>query len=458
MINKNAVRHIIVYGTVIIIFACLSACKKQEKIEIFPPIVFIPELGELTGGAINDNLIVTAVDKINGTPIQEANVFVHDSDTNQLLAETSTGPDGTASFAGKGIAGPVTVTLTCNQTIAYDTISFIGVNSANVTVPMNRRKTPDKVNTAVTFLGLDYVDAKLSISRNEYAYPDIELEAGKLPEDPWTASVENLPLAFSALSMDPGGNTTKYGFTVEPEGPLPVGTPAMIRMAPVSTDTVKICKGKIENPPANLDMPSAEWDPYKHYIYQVFADGGRAGNVMSGFANIDKAYSYQAFLVQTPGLMNSRIEVSAFNRSDAWGEMTSQFHSFVFENAPESFNAEFMNVPKQLQIEKKEGQIFPDLVWFPTDSNLTQLEIHHADYNYRWTLYQVGDSLNRITPPPLEPGSPGSLIPGEIYRFRVIGWKIPGLDSANWSFQELRQKATHRARSSLTQFMVAQPK
>jgi hypothetical protein len=458
MTNKNPVRHIIILSAVIILSACLSACKKQEKIDIFPPVVFKPELGELTGGPINDNLIVTAVDKADGTPVQEAKVFVHDSETYELLAETSTGPDGTASFAGKGITGPVTVTLTCNQTIAYDTVSFIGTNSAKLTVPMNRRKAPDKVNTAVTFLGLDYADAKLSISRNEHTYPDIELEAGKLPEDPWTASVEKLPLAFSALSMDPGGNTTKFGFTIEPDGPLPVGTPAMVNMVPGSTDTGKICGGKIENPPANLDVPSIEWDPHKHYIFQIFGNGGRAGSVMTGFANIDKAYSYQAFIVQAPGLMNSRMEISAFNRSDAWGEMTTQYNSFMFENTPESFDVGFMNVPKQLQIEKQEGQVFPDLIWFPTDSNMTQLEIHHADYNYRWTLYKVGDSLDKITLPPLEPGSPGSLITGEIYRFRVIGWKIPGLDSANWSFQELREKATHRARSSLAQFMVALPK
>lgn len=460
MTNKNRARYLIVFISAMIFFSFFSACKKQEIIEIFPPLVFKPRPGGVTGGAINENLAVTAVEKINGAPVQGATVFVHNGETHELLAEGVTGPDGTVSFDGKPIAGPVSITLTCNETIAYDTVSFIGVNSAKVTIPMTRRKAPEKVKTALTFLGLDYEDTKLSINRNEYTVPDIELESGtgKIPEDPWTTSVDDQPLAFSAFSMDTGGNTKKFGFTVEPDGPLSVDTPAMIDMTPVSTQNVKTCRGMIENPPANLDMPSTEWDPYKHYIFQVVTDGGLAGEVMAGFANIDKGYSYHAFIVETPGLLNGRMEISAFNRRDAWGEMTTRYYPFQFENAPEKLDIDFLNVPKQLQIEKEKDLVFPDLVWFPPENNFSQVEIHHADFKYRWTLYVMGENVGKITLPPLEPGSAGSLIVGEIYGYRVIGWKIPGLDYSNWSFQELEQKATYRARSSLVQFMVAPQK
>ncbi|MGB3975665.1 MAG: hypothetical protein WBM02_06675 [bacterium] len=460
MINKNRARYLIVFISAMIFFSLFSACKKQEIIEIFPPIVFSPRLGGITGGPLNENLVVTAVEKTNGAPVEGATVFVHDSETHELLAEEVTGPDGRASFEGKPIKGPVAITLTCNQTIAYDTISFLGVNSAKVTVPMTRRKTPEKVKTALTFLGLDYDDAKLSINRNEHTFPDIELESGtgKVPEDPWVTSVEDLPLAFSAFSTDLGGNTKKFGFTVEPEGPLSVDTPAMINMVPVSTQNVKTCRGEIENPPANLDTPSTEWDPYKHYIFQVYADGGLAGDVMAGFANIDKGYTYQAFIVETPKLLNGRMEISAFNRRDAWGEMTSRYYPFQFENAPENLDITFLNVPKQLQIEKEKDQVFPDLVWFPSETNLTLVEIHHADFKYRWALYVMGENVGKITLPPIEPGSAGSLVVGEIYGYRVIGWQVPGLDYTNWSFQDIEQKATHRARSSLVQFMVAPTK
>ncbi len=434
----------------------LVGCQQEKEIEIFPPVVFKPVAGEIGGGPINDNLVVTTVEKTTGNVIQGAKVFVHQGEPMELVAQGETDAEGQVSFAGEGITGPVTLTITCNQTISYDTLSFVNINAARIVAPLDRRKTPDKVETALTFIGLDILDDKLSISRNEITYPDIELDAGKIPEEPWKTSVNNLPVAFSALAMDAGGNTTKFGFTVAPDGPIPPETPAMIKLNPISPQNVKIVRGEIENPPANLDQPSAGWDPHRHYIFHSFSDAGQAGNVAAGFSNVDVGYGYQAFVVETPGLETHKLEISAFNRQDAHGEMTTTYKTFRFDDTPEEFDVSFMNAPKQLQSDTSADNVYPDLVWYSQNGNFYQIDIFHADYNYRWTLYVAGDDVNRLVIPPLEPGSEGALIKGEVYRFRVVAWDVPGMDSDNMTFQELRETAAHRARSSLVRFMVTE--
>lgn len=432
----------------------LQGCAKQEAAQLFPPIVFKPVFGEINGGPINDNLTVTAVEKLTGQPVAGARVFVHAMDSMELLADGTTGSDGVASFADKAIIGPVSVTITCNETIAYDTVSFIGINAAHVVVPLDRRKSPEQVKTALTFVGLDSGDTKLSVNKNDFSLPEKEVEAGKLEEDPWVLTLDNQPAAFSAFAMDAGGNTTKYGFTVEPDGLIPAATPAMIDLVRVTADNVKTCRGKIENPPANLETPSDGWDPFTRYIFQVYSNGGLAGDVVAGFANLDNAYNYQAFIVQTPVLTKQRFEVLAFNRRDAWSEMTTAFHYFTFETAPETLDISFIDVPKNMQIEKLVEHPLPKLIWISSEGNFKQVEIYHADYNYRWTLYLAGETTDHVILPPIEPGSEGSLIIGEIYRFRVITWQIPGFDFNSMSFQQMADSVTHRARSSMTQFMV----
>jgi hypothetical protein len=456
MTNTFKLRQIILLTLLALSCFVFSGCRKVDEIEIFPPIVFKPVPGEIGGGPVNDNLIVTTVEKTTGRAIRNAKVFVHQGEPLELVAESETDAEGTVSFAGQEITGPVTVTITCNQTIAYNTLSFVNVNAAKIVAPLERRKSPDKVNTALTFVGLGILDEKLSISRNEHTFPDIELDGGNLPEDPWITSVDNVPLAFSALTLDAGGNTTKFGFTVAPDGPIPPETPAMINLLPVSTQNVKIVRGNIQNPPANLDQPSAGWDPHKFYIFHSLGDAGQAGNVAAGFANVDVGYGFQTFVVETPGLDIHKLQVSAFNRQDAHGEMTTTCKTFRFENTPENFDVSFMNVPKQLQIDTDSDSIYPDLVWYSPEGNYTQVDIFHADYNYRWTLYVAGDDVNRMVIPPLEPGSEGALVSGELYRFRVTAWDVPGLNPDNMTFQELREKTVHRARSALTRFMITE--
>ncbi len=338
------------------VFSVLNGCGEKEIKQLYPPVVYKAPVGELGGGPINDNLTVKTVEMLDGKPIPSAKVFIHATETLELLAEADTGPDGTVSFAGKGITGPVTVTVACNQTLAYDTVSFVGINTANMVIPLERRKSPEKIKTALTFLGLDSGDAKLTMSRNDIPFPEKDVKAGKLDEDPWVLTVEEQPIAFSALVADAGGNTTKFGFAVEPDGPIPVETPAMINLERVTNDNVKQCRGKIENPPANLESPAEGWDPYTRYIFQVYSDGGLAGDVVAGFANLDNSYAYQAFIVKTPGLENQRMEVSAFNRRDAWSEMSTAIAHFTFDAAPASSDFSFLGAPKNLQIEKLGGK------------------------------------------------------------------------------------------------------
>ncbi|MBN1296503.1 hypothetical protein JXA80_06960 [bacterium] len=429
-------------------------CSRKDAIELYPPVVFEPVPGGGTGGSIADNLVVSVVEKNNGKPIANAVVYVHQGEDWVQAGMEKTGPDGVASFAGKGISGSVTVTVTCNEDVAYDTVSFIGIDTAKLTVPLERRKEPENTRTALTVLGLDAGDSALTLSRNDVPYSEKTVKSGKLEDDPIVLSVPDEPLAFSAMVSDAGGNTTKYGFVVEPDGPLPQQTLAMLNLVRISTDTVRMCNGSIEHPPANLDEPSDGWDPYKRYIFQVFADGGRAGNIVAGFANISNEYSYQAFIVQTPGIQRTRLEVSAMNRSDAWTEMTTAFRYFTFPDVPSVVDFKFMKVPKNLQISKIENQAYPDLIWEGSEGNVTEVEVYHGDYNFHWTLFVMGEGINRLRLPPLEPGAPGSLIADEIYRFQVTQWLVPAMNPTDWTFQGLNEQVTHRAKSTLVKFMV----
>ncbi|MCD4653803.1 hypothetical protein K8T06_07690 [bacterium] len=456
--KKNQVARIILLFIAIIVgLNGFYGCSKNDSAEIFPPIVFKPVSGQLSGGAVSDNLVVTTVEKTTGKIIKDAIVFVHQGEPAELKARVVTDEKGVADFTGQGISGAVTVTVTCNKTIAYDTVSFVNVNAAQMIIPLERRKDSEKTRTALTFIGLDSGDTKLTLSRNDIPFKDKPVKAGNLDEDPWILTVPAEPMAFSALVMDTEGNTTKYGFTVEPDGPLSEATPAMINLVRVNSDNVKMCKGSLENPPANLDEPTKGWDPYKRYIFQVFADAGMAGDVVSGFANIARDYSYQTFIVKSPGLENMKFEVIATNRGDAWSETSTVIRHFTFGNAPETNNFNFINVPKNLQISKVENQILPNLVWESSDGNLTEVSLYHADYNYHSKLYIPGEEIQTLTIPPLELGSAGSLLADEIYRFKVTKWLVPGLDFANVSFQEILDNVTNRSASTLVKFMVKAP-
>lgn len=451
--NKMSVK-IISLSLVIVSLLLLSACGSKEAVSVYPPIVFKPVPGQLDGGAIADNLKVTAVVSLTGKALKDAEVYVHQGEPYELKAQMTTNDQGTADFTGKGINGPVTVTVTCNKTEAYDTVTMMNVNAANLIIPMIPRKDPEKSKTALTFLGLDAGDTGLSLSRNDVPYNEKAVKSGKLEQDPWTMRVPDKPVAFSALVTDGGGNTSKFGYTVEPDGPIPEATPAQIMLNRVTGENVKMTKGSIDNPPANLDMPTAGWDPYKRYIFQIYSNAGIAGDVVAGFANLTREYGYQAFIVNTPELDKMRLEVSALNRSDAWSEMATAIQHFSFDNAPMKQDFHFIDAPKNLQISKVDGQIYPNLVWEISTGNLTQLEIFHADYNYHWTIYAAGENITTMTLPPLEPGSPGALQTEEIYRFRVTNWLVPGLDFNASSFQAINETVTHKARSTLVKFMV----
>jgi len=432
-------------------------CKKQEASQIFPPVVFMPVSGEFAGGPIKNNLIVTTVEETTGKIVKGAEVFIHQGDPVQLIARLETNDEGIADFKTVEMVGPVTVTVTCNKSIAYDTVSFVNINAARLTIPLVRRKKAGKTKTALTFAGLDSGDTMLNLSRNDVPFKEKQIKAGTLEEDPLIVTVPAEPLSFSALVMDAAGNTTKYGFAVEPEAPIPAATPATINLIRVNSDNVRVCKGKIENPPANLGEPTDGWDPYKRYIFQVFADGGQAGDVVTGFANLARDYTYQAFIIQSPGLDKMKFEVTATNRSDAWSETSTVYKYFSFENAPSTADINFISVPKNLQISKVEKQILPDLIWESFDGNLIKVDIYHADYDYHWSIFIPGEKVQKLVLPPLDLGSPGALLGDEIYRFKVTALLIPDFDFNKMNFQTVRNTLTHKAASTLVKFMLKAP-
>ncbi len=435
---------------------------ENEKVAIYPPVAFRPILGGAEGGIIHDNLIVTVVDAWSGKPLNGAVVFIHQGNPLEEKAKIKTGEDGVASFANLGISGPVTVTVIHEEREAYDTISFCDINAAKVTIPLTIRKPPDKVSTALTFLGLDTGDSSLMLFRNEVPYKEMKIMSQgnqlSVDPDPLVKTVPCRPIGFSAMATDQSGNTSKFGLTVMPDGPLPVSTPAMINMSTVNTGVVKVVSGKMAHPPANLKSPKNGWEPYKRYNFQVFLDGGLAGLISSGFANISNTFEYQAFCVSTPELPLMSLEVSAFNRMDAWAEMTTSILHGTFQALPEKHDFEFKNVPKDLHRQLSGNDNYPILHWEPVEGDLDIVSIYQSEYDYTWNLYLPGGKKSDSLPiPPIPMGSIGSILPDQMYRFRVETWTIPGFDYNNFSFQALANTVTHKARSTLFKFTVHGP-
>jgi hypothetical protein len=446
------------FPVILLILLGLSGCGSGPA-EIFPPVVFKPEIGSFSNSPIQDNLSIKTLDAATGNPLKGAVVMIHQGDPPELLARDVTGPDGTVSFAGKGINGPVCVTVTGCEKEAYDTISFIDINAAEMTIPLVLRKAFPAGKASVTFLSLDSGDDALMYYVNDQPQSELKISSsGKktsVNPDPYSFKMVKKPSSVSALATDPSGTTTKFGFSVFPNGPLPVSTPAMIKMNRISSETVKVVRGKLAHPPANLKPPKNGWDTPENYSLAIFADGGIAGDVFAGFGNIMPDFKYEAFCCKTTGLENLLLKVTAYNRSDFWAESSQTLAHYTFDTLPETLDLTFKNVPKELHQEWIEGMAYPELKWKPGQGNLEIITIRHDEYNYTWKIYSPAQgNTGSLMIPPLTPGSEGALIEGEEYRFRVETLTISDFDYNSLSFQSLRHNVDHRARSSRQRFLV----
>ncbi|MBN1355287.1 hypothetical protein JXA40_03345 [bacterium] len=433
----------------------------NSAVEIYPPVEFKAVHGSFSGEPVADNLEITVVDAYSGKPLKGATVLVHQGHPPVLSGREITGPEGKVSFAGNGINSKVTVTVTGCEKEAYDTISFVNVNSADMTIPLTIRKSPNLQDSALTFLGLDNSDDELTYYVNDVPGAGLKISSEgrktSVDPDPYVYKIADRPGAVSAMAVDATENTTKFGFSLFPRGPLPVSTPAVLDMSRISQETVKIVQGHVQNPPANLDPPSGGWNPQQYYSMAVFADGGIAGDVFAGFGNIMPDYKYQAFCCRTPGLDHLFVKVTAFNRSDLWAESAVAFLHSSFQNLPQTLDLTFKSASKGLHAESGESAPYPLLKWEPGAGDMDIITIRHDDYDFNWELYlSSADSAGSLTIPPLIPGSEGALIPGEEYRFRVDTWTIPQFDIDVLNFQKIRRSVTHKSRSGRQRFWVGE--
>lgn len=452
MVKKLAILNLILFYSILLVF---SGCGTGE-VEIYPPIVFKAMPGAFSGPTIDKNLEVKVVDAQTTKELQGAHVFIHQGNPMELIAEGTTDADGKVSFTGEEISGAVTVTVTGCEEEAYDTVSFIDINSSNMIIPITLRKSRSKVKTALTFPGLSAGDERLTYYINDQPKAELELTTvGKTEPDPHIVRVLSRPLAFSAMAMDAAENTTKFGFTVVPEGPIPVKTPTMLKMNKVNTETVKIVNGNIEFPPSNLELPQGGWDPSKYYSLGVFADAGIAGAVFAGFGNVTSEYNYQAFCCRTSGLKDMYLLITAFNRKDSWAEMSMIYLHSEFNQLPKSHDFKFKQVPKLLHTENVENSLYPVLKWIPGQGDLNVVTIRHDEYDYNWKIYSKNNSEKLVVfIPPIKPGSAGALLSGAEYRFQVETWSIDNFNYNAVDFQQIRKSITDKVRSKRYRFTI----
>ena len=446
--------------SIILISGCMLmfGCSK-EVIQKYPSVVYKALPGEFSGGPIQDNLVVRVVDAVTKKPLKNSNVYIHQDEPMQLKTIGETDSEGQISFKGQGISGPVTVTVTNSDEKTYDTITFIDINSAQMTIPLNVREAPEEIRTALDIVGFDPIDDKLTVYKNERPFPDMKLvtEGQEIhPEkDPITLKVPQKPFGISALVFDAADNIRKYGFIVEPDGPLPVTTPAIMPLTEVRTDNAKMIRGTLPSQPANLDAPTDGWDPFKRFSMAVFADGGMAGPILSGFGNIYKEFKYQAFCSDVEGMDHFFVELSAFNRRDVHAETTISYYHGTFQELPETYNFEFKNVAKDLVVDRPDDYAYPTLKWLHPGGDMVKIIIRQDEFDYTWDIYAALDGeVNSVSIPPLPLEKAGSLLVGEVYNYRVESWWIPDFDYTNMSFNQINRTIAHKSRSQRMKFMI----
>jgi len=102
-----------------------------------------PQPRLIPGGGVGDGAVkgvvhVHVIDARDGTPLEGARVRT-DIDGGKAPVEGTTDASGLVSLRDESLRGPLSVTVTLG---GYAATSFVGVNAANVTVPMSKAQTP----------------------------------------------------------------------------------------------------------------------------------------------------------------------------------------------------------------------------------------------------------------------------------------------------------------------------
>ncbi len=109
--------------------------------------------GGIGSGAIDGTLNVYATDADTKEPIAGAKVYVGEADAAELL-EATTDATGLATFKNSVLQGATTITVTATD---YAATTWMGVNGANVTIPLGSGKAPtvETAQASGTIAGFD---------------------------------------------------------------------------------------------------------------------------------------------------------------------------------------------------------------------------------------------------------------------------------------------------------------
>ncbi len=440
-----------------IIGAGLSGCGK-DRVETVPPIVFQPVPGGISGPEISDNLVITVVDRTYGNPLSGARVFVHQGKSLTLVAEMETDENGVADFTGGNISGPVTVTAICQVNMAYDTLTLKNINASQIEMPLQLRKKNTKTKIAMQFEGLDTGDLMLAAFRNTIPLQPVNLD----PESDEDSSgvrilkrtVYRQPLGLSALVYDQQKQPSGFGAIIRPSGPPPRSTPIRFPIHRITDKNLKKMTGSIELP-ENMDQPPDGWVTSSHVTMKVLASGGICGSVIAGLVEISDDLKYRADFIKIPDLESYILETVVRNGRSGNGQESIFYIRDGFDNLPVEMNIQCPPVPVGIFMERKHTDIYPVFRWDSAGGNLQKCTLFNSEYNYYWEIYDRGDPQNAVlTVPPLEPGSPGTLVPGEVYRFQVESMSVKDLDYNHWSFQSVESDLRYRSRSSPMKFKM----
>jgi hypothetical protein len=459
--NMNQISRFFLKASIclfVVIICTQYGCRHKKKKNSDLISDFSKRHGEISGDPINDNLVVNVVDESTGTPINKAVIYIHQGAPPRLVDQVVTEVEGVASFAGKGIAGPVTITGVCLGKEAYDTLTLVDVNASRVTFPMRLRKDPPRLKSSFSFAPFQKLDARLEIYENDELISGQKIEQIEdkidIPQNPMVLKISRNPVALIAFTKDDSGSITRLGAAVLPSTPIPVSTPCSIKLETPEKTGYKTIEGIFPNSVANLDPAPKDMPVSSRFSISGYFDRGSLGHAIAGFGRVSDNLKFQIqcyHLLDIPVVLESSVR----NQLDEFGETTVSYVRKDYSELPLSCSFTYKKTAKDLKIESKPDFSFPVISWSPGEGDLTSIVIRRDKVDFEWRFYGAAkSSFESLFIPELPAGSIGSLLKEEEYRVFVEMWTIPEFDFNHFDFNQVHSSMTHKSVSAKAKLFI----